>query len=234
MNFFRKGLGILCTIITTMNSVHALNPSQPQPEKINIGIYAPFSSDSAYIGRNMLGAMEIARAQMPSAKVRYTFYTLDSATSSKSAAEVLQKFVMAHKINILMSEGDQNAVLVANVAKKNKLLHFCLGCAPQAVDGNSFSTQTSSLPRGTVLKEARHAQFISQYNQEYMSHPVAEGAYAYDLFRIINHSVLSVLKKPSEYQIKNVSEHLLSCKTLPSGLMGPVHFHNKVSLTHIG
>lgn len=28
---------------------------------INIGIYAPFSNESAFIGRNMLGAMEIAR-----------------------------------------------------------------------------------------------------------------------------------------------------------------------------
>ena len=90
---------------------------------VNIGIYAPFSKQNAFIGRTILGSLEIAREQLKSSSVHYSFYTLDQNIADKNATRTLQKFIKAHQIKVLVTEGVEPGRFVAPMAKKNNLIH---------------------------------------------------------------------------------------------------------------
>ena len=112
---------------------------------INVGIYASFSNESAFIGRNMLGAMEIARDHLNSPDITYEFYTLDKIPDSANATKILQGFIDTHHINVLLTEGADSGALVAPLAKKNNLIHFCLTNESVIADGtNNFLAKKKS------------------------------------------------------------------------------------------
>jgi branched-chain amino acid transport system substrate-binding protein len=120
---------------------------------IQIGIYAPFSNKQAFIGRNILGAMELAREKFPINTIHYSFYTLDALSSSdKTAGTVLEKFVAAHKINILFTEGSTNGRIAAPIAKRNNLIHFSMASDPAIADGvNNFLAWSPEYEQAAVL-----------------------------------------------------------------------------------
>lgn len=127
---------------------------------INIGIYAPFSDKSAFIGRNILAAMEMARDQLNSANISYSFYTLDEMPDNRRALRTLQKFINAHQINILLTEGSVSGLLAAPLAKQNNILHFSMATDPAIADGeNNFLAWNPVSEQAAVLvKELKRHQ----------------------------------------------------------------------------
>lgn len=114
MSFF-----VLLITVSFCDAAPGMDEAQDKTKMtINIGIYAPFSNESAYIGRNMLGAMEIARDQLKSSEINYEFYTLDRMPNNARTAKTVQKFIEAHHINVLLTEGTESGTLVAPLAKK--------------------------------------------------------------------------------------------------------------------
>jgi len=187
---------------------------------INVGIYAPFSSESAFIGRNMLGAMEIARDQLKSSDINYEFYTLDKMPNTANTAKTLQKFIDAHHINVLITEGADSGSLVAPLAKRNNLIHFCLTDDSIIADGkNNFLAQSPNHKQAAVLTHSLKPEFIAQFKQEYFSHPVSEAGYAFDIFHMIHNSAVLAMKTHSDFSSQVVASHLLALDP-GTGVMG--------------
>ncbi|KTD06016.1 branched-chain amino acid ABC transporter substrate-binding protein [Legionella gratiana] len=187
---------------------------------INVGIYAPFSHESAFIGRNMLGAMEIARDQLKSSNVTYEFYTLDKMSNNAKATKTLQKFIDAHHINVLLTEGTASGALVAPLAKRNNIIHFCLTNDSVITDGkNNFLAQGAHHQNSTALTQTTKPEFIAQFQQEYFSHPITQAGYAYDIFHIIHNSAVLAMKTNADFSSQAVATHLLALKP-GVGVMG--------------
>lgn len=205
-----------------------LNAGEPKNKMtINVGIYAPFSSKSAFIGRNMLGAMEIARDQLKSQDIHYEFYTLDNTFNQANAASTLQKFIDAHHINVLLTEGSESGELVAPLAKKNKLLHFCLTEESLFTDGmNNFKSESPNHQRAAILTQSSKPEFIAQFKQEYFSNPVSEAGYAFDIFHLVHQSAILSLKTHSDFSSEDIATHLLALGA-GTGVMGPFHLSDK-------
>ncbi|KTC90945.1 branched-chain amino acid ABC transporter substrate-binding protein [Fluoribacter dumoffii] len=199
----------------------SLSDSSPKTQMtIKVGIYAPFSTEKAFIGRNMLGAMEIARDQLKSSNINYEFFTLDKMANSAHAAKTLQKFIDTHHLNVLMTEGSDSGALVAPIAKKNNLIHFCLTEDSLIADGkNNFLAQSPNHKQAAVLQDSMKPEFIAQYKQEYLSHPVSEAGYAYDIFHMLHHSALLAIKTHSDFSSQAIATHLLALES-GTGVMG--------------
>lgn len=193
---------------------------------INIGIYAPFSNESAFIGRQMLGAMEIARDQLKS-PINYEFYTLDTMKNNADAARILKKFIDTHHINILLSEGAESGALVAPLAKKNNIIHFCLTKDSVIADGqNNFLAQSPNHQQAMVLTKTMKPEFIAQFKQEYFSYPVTEAGYAFDIFHLLHHSVVLAMKTKPNFSSQIIATHLLALES-GTGVMGTFKLDKK-------
>ncbi len=120
--------------------------------EINIGIYAPFSNEHAFIGRTMLGTLEKARDQLNSPEINYTFYPLDQLPDNAHAAITLQKFIKAHQIKILLTQGASNGIVAASIAKNNKIIHFSLANNMSIADGkNNFLAWSPEYEQAVAL-----------------------------------------------------------------------------------
>ncbi|WP_428411337.1 branched-chain amino acid ABC transporter substrate-binding protein [Legionella sp.] len=205
-------------------------------QTINIGIYAPFSTKSAYIGRNMLAAMEIARDQIKSAEINYAFHTLDAQPKNEHVADTLQKFIDARHINVLLTEGAASGTVVAPLAAKNNVIHFCLGCEAVADGKNNFQAQSPNHQRGVPLASTMKPEFVAQFKQEYYSQPVTEAGYAYDIFHLLNSSAVIAMKTNTEFSSKAIATQLLALEA-GTGVMGSFSLnkngivYNKKTLT---
>ncbi len=202
-------------IVTAGGSASAKTVKQT----INIGIYAPFSTKSAYIGRNILAAMEIARDQIKSADINYEFYTLDAQPANAHAADTIQKFIDARHINVLLTEGAASGTVVSPLAAKNNVIHFCLGCDAVADGKNNFQTQSPNHQRGAVLANTLKPEFVTQFKQEYFSQPVTEAGYAYDIFHLLNTSAQIAMKSNTKFSSGAIAAQLLALES-GAGVMG--------------
>lgn len=227
-----KFLSRFCTLVATvlMSATAVAAASEPAKKIINIGIYAPFTSKSAYIGRNILGAMEIARGQLNAAEIDYEFYTLDILPAKANSANTLQKFVEAHHINVLLTEGVDTGTVVAPLAKKNSLIHFCLDCAAVADGKNTFQAQSPNHQRGALLTSAMKPEFVAQFKQEYFSQPVTEAGYAYDIFHLLNTSAVLAMKSNATFSSQAIASNLLALES-GTGLLGSFRM-NKQGLAY--
>lgn len=194
---------------------------------INVGIYAPFSNHSASIGRSMLGAMEMARDQIKSSEINYEFYTLDTHSDHANDPATLQKFIDAHHINILMTEGAASGALVVPLAKKNNLIHFCLTSDELMTDGkNNFVAQSPNHQHAAVLIRSMNPKFVAQFQQEYFNNPVTEAGYAFDIFKLLNQSAIIAMKSKAGVSSQSISSHLLALQS-GKGIMGAFNLDKK-------
>lgn len=190
---------------------------------IHVGIYAPFSNKNAFIGRNMLAAMEIGRDQLKDSKINYSFYTLDQIPGNKNAAQVLQKFINVHHLNVLLTQGPENGLLVAPVARSNNILHFSLANEPKIADGkNNFLAWGSTAEHSTALVSTMNPEFIQHFKQEYLNPPAALAGYTFDVFHLLNQSVVMAINTTHDFSSKQIANqiHLLAGK---AGLMGALN-----------
>ncbi len=224
--FLTRFYAILTVLVVLILQVNEVNAAQTE-KIIKIGIYAPFTTQSAYIGRNMLGAMEIARDQLQSSEIHYEFYTLDKLSNNTQALNTLQKFIDAHHINVLITEGAETGALVAPLAQKNDLIHFCLGCEVKLADGkNNFHAHSPHHKRGAVLSTAMKPEFVAQFKQEYFSQPVTEAGYAYDIFHLLNNSAIIAMKTNPNFSSQAIANNLIALES-GSGLMGSFRLKKK-------
>ena len=123
------------------------------PTQVHVGIYAPFANKHAFIGRNILSAMEMARDKAKSDNIQYSFYTLNALPKNDAKnTQVLQQFIGAHKINILITEGSQDGLMAKPLAAKNNLLHFSMASDPQIADGkNNFLAWSPDYEQAEVM-----------------------------------------------------------------------------------
>ena len=111
----------------------------------------------------MLGAMEMARDQLKSSNIHYSFYTLDKLPADRDPSGILQKFLKAHQINVLVTEGSTNGVLIASLAKQNNIIHFSMASDPAISDGkNTFLVWSPAYEQASVLVKALKQKKIGQ------------------------------------------------------------------------
>lgn len=154
-NSVLKKMGVAALLFMVCIHIGYAKPTSKSID-IQIGVYAPFSNQHAFIGRNILGAMELAREKSPANSVHYSFYTLDALPSSdKTAGTILEKFITAHKINILLTEGSSNGRMAAPIAKRNNIIHFSMASDPKIADGvNNFLAWSPEYEQAAVLVKA--------------------------------------------------------------------------------
>lgn len=217
---FYTVLGAFAVFMMSVSTAGASDVASPAKKTINIGIYAQFSEKSAFIGRNILGAMEIAREQLASSDIHYEFYTLDTLTNKANASNTLQKFIDVNQINVLVTEGADSDALIAPLAKKNGLIHFCMGNDAAIADGkNNFLAQSPNHQRAANLTTVMNPEFVAQFKQDYSSYPVTEAGYAFDIFQLVHHSALMAMKTDSHFSSQAMATHLLALES-GTGVMG--------------
>lgn len=196
----------------TLSSEH-VDAQQYVPVEVHVGIYAPFSEKNAFIGRNMLAAMEMARDKLHSNTVHYSFFTLDEVADSADAPRVLQKFIDAHHINVLMTQDSSHGLIAASLAKQNNLIHFNLSRNSKIADGrHSFLARRSDSESLTTLQP----NFVAEYKEAYFNnHPAVEAGYAFDVFTVLHQSILVSL--PKEQGRFSTSAIAYQLHKMPSG-----------------
>lgn len=145
---------VIALIFINLSYAHEFQIDSNSNHKVDvhIGIYAPFSSHSAFIGRNILAAMEMGSEQLKSSDIHYSFYTLDQPSKHRNAALVLQKFIDTHHITVLVTGGKETGLIAAPIAKKNNLIHFSLTNNPKIADGrNNFIVWSPAYEQAKVL-----------------------------------------------------------------------------------
>jgi branched-chain amino acid transport system substrate-binding protein len=171
------------------------------PLVINVGIYAPFSNDQAFIGRNILGAMELARDRLSDNRAQYFFYTLDVLPPGEpGVTSTLQKFIETHHLNVLVTEGDPNGLMAAPLAKTNNMIHLSMASDPRIADkannvlARSFEF-SSEIGTGSTSK---------QKNIEQVS------AVATDVFTLLNKSILASSKDEQGLSVASIAQNIHS------------------------
>ncbi|AGN13411.1 branched-chain amino acid transport system substrate-binding protein [Legionella pneumophila subsp. pneumophila str. Sudbury] len=145
---------VIALIFINFSYAHEFQTDSKNKHKVDvhIGIYAPFSSHSAFIGRNILAAMEMGSERLQSSDIHYSFYTLDQLPKNKNAGLVLQKFIDTHHINVLVTGGKETGLIAAPIAKKNNLIHFSLTNNTEVADGrNNFIVWSPAYDQAKVL-----------------------------------------------------------------------------------
>lgn len=184
---------------------------------INIGIYAPFSNKHAFIGRNMLGAMEMARDQLNTSNVHYSFYTLDKLPDSRDPTDTLQKFIKVHQINVLLTEGSVNGLLLASLAKQNNIIHFSMASDPAIADGkNNFLVWSPAYEQASVLVKALKQKKVTQLGIISTNHPSD---------RVLTQSVMKQLQTDSPIKITAYEQYAVGTKDF-SGLINKIRGKN--------
>lgn len=213
-------LGLSLMVASFCYATSGFSDSADKKPIINVAIYAPFSNESAFIGRNMLGAMETARDQLKSSQINYEFYTLDKMPNGANATNTLQKFIDTHHINVILTEGADSGAQVAPLAKKNKLIHFCLSDDSTIADGkNNFLAQSPNHQKAAALTDTMKPEFIAQFKQEHFSQPVTEAGYAFDIFQLLHNSAVLAMKSDSDFSSQTIATHLLALDS-GFGVMG--------------
>lgn len=172
-SFFFANLLILSLLISGALYAAVSDTTMKDNDKINInvGIYAPFSDNSAFIGRNILAAMEMGKEQSNSSPIHYSFYTLDVVPDTREMPRVLQKFIDAHHINVLLTEGSTNGLLAAPLAKRNNLIHFSMASDPVIADGkNNFLTWSPAYEQAAVLLKELKRKHVKELGVITTSH----------------------------------------------------------------
>ena len=171
---------------------------------INIGIYAPFSNKHAFIGRNILGAMEMARDQLKSSSVNYSFYTLDKLPDNVNPTSTLQKFIKAHQIKVLLTEGSVNGVLLASLAKQNNIIHFSMASDPAIADGkNNFLVWSPAYEQAEVLVKALKEKKVEHLGIITTNQPSD---------KVLTHSVMKQLQSDSLIKVAAYEQYDLGTK----------------------
>lgn len=130
---------------------------------INIGIYAPFSDQQAFIGRHILGAMEMASEEHPTSKRHYSFFTLDEDNETQNPALTIDKFIKANHLKVLITQNSTNGVIAAPVAKENNIIHFSMASYSQIADGkNNFLAWSPANEQAQVLVRQLQQQGVNR------------------------------------------------------------------------
>jgi branched-chain amino acid transport system substrate-binding protein len=176
--------------------------------KINIGIYAPFSNKHAFIGRNILNAMEMARDQLKSSSVNYSFYTLDKLPDNVNPTNTLQKFIKSHQIKVLLTEGSVNGLLLASLAKQNNIIHFSMASDPAIADGkNNFLVWSPAYEQAAVLVKALKEKKVAQLGIITTNHPSD---------KVLTQSVMKQLKTDSLIKVAAYEQYEIGTKNFSS------------------
>jgi branched-chain amino acid transport system substrate-binding protein len=210
-----KSLLIFCGCLVGSHLLHAAAELRPTIDKtsvdVHIGIYAPFSDQKAFIGRSIFGAMEMARDQLKPTKIHYSFYTLDKIPEGKNSSTILQKFIKIHRINVLVTEGSANGVLLAPLAQKNNIIHFSMANDPAIADGkNNFLVWSPASEQSAVL--------IKQLKKEKEKRIEMITNNAFDLFRNLNQSVIMAVKLDPKLSTHKLAEQIQTLAVGPFNL----------------
>lgn len=156
-----KSFLMLCTLLVVFLISHNTH-SATKPVEIRVGIYAPFSGSSAFIGRSMLAAMEMGSDELTTSPVHYNFYTLDKVAAEQSAP-ALERFINAQHLDVLLTEGSVTGLQAAPLAKKHKLIHFSMASDASIADGrNNFLAWTPADEQAQVLVHALQQKKVQQ------------------------------------------------------------------------
>ncbi|WP_045096402.1 ABC transporter substrate-binding protein [Legionella fallonii] len=185
--------------------------------EINIGIYAPFTNKRAFIGRNILGAMEMAHDKLSSSQIHYSFFTLDRLADNQDSASTLQKFVTTHHINVLVTEGSVNGGSLAAFAKKNNLIHFSMASDPAIADGkNNFLIWSPAYEQAEVLVNTLKQKKVKQLGIITTNHPSDS---------VLTQSVMKQLQADSSIKIATYEQYDAGTKDF-SGLINKIKGKN--------
>lgn len=191
--------------------------------EIHIGIYAPFSNEQAFIGRNMLGTIEKARDQLKFSEINYSFYTLDQLPDNSQAANTLEKFIKAHHIKILLTKGSSDGILAAAIAKKNNIIHFSMANDLTIADGkNNFLAWSPAYDQAVAVVDQLKRKkmddsatmMTNPHSSAVFSHSIIkrmhENSPIFNVFSLLNQGAVLAMKTNPECSSQQISEQIIA------------------------
>lgn len=181
--------------------------------EINVGIYAPFSTEHSFIGRTILGTMEELRDQLNSDQINYTFYPLDRLPANSRQALILQQFIKAHQIKVILTQGVVDGQVIAPIAKQNNIIHFSLAANAKIADGtNNFLAWSPDFERDVqkmiqVKKEDKDDKQSLAFTESLIKKLQQHSPLA-NLFQLLDHSVLMAIKEDSNCSSEQIAAQI--------------------------
>lgn len=189
---------MLCTLVFVLLISHNTY-SAVKPLEIRVGIYAPFSGSSSFIGRSMLAAVEMGSEKFTATPVHYSFYTLDKVATEQSS-QTLQQFISTQHIDVLLTESSVTGLQAAPLAKKHNLIHFSMASDARIADGkNNFLAWTPADEQAQVLvqtlqqKKIEHVAILSthEHSDRVLAESVARKVVADKVIKVALHEQFS-------------------------------------------
>ncbi|TAL59110.1 MAG: hypothetical protein EPN84_11820 [Legionella sp.] len=206
----------LTKILVFVVSFFVLNLAYSQAKvEINIGIYAPFANENSIVGRTLLVTLEALRDQINAQGINYTFYTLDQLPANQDAVKTIEKFVAAHQIKVLLTEGTRDGMFIAPIAKSSHFLHLNVGGDPKIEDGtNTFATLspefTKDMQQLLSLKHkmSENLDLDTLVAVQKLIKKLEANPQIFQLFQLLNQSVIQAVKQDSHCSSQQIAMQL--------------------------
>lgn len=230
-----RSLFIIVMAIGGNGLSHSIGSSELKNQNkidIHVGIYAPFSNQQAFIGRHLLGSAQTSSEQLKSSKINYTFYTLDQISNRRIAVRTLQNFINTHKINVILTRGAVNGLLVAPLAKKNNIVHFSMATDPTIADETNNYLLWSPVYEQAVaqineLKNRQKNQLADNKATKVMARKVIsqleESSPMTDVLQMLNKSAVLAINANPNCSTQDISNQIHAL-VASAGIKGPFNF----------
>lgn len=128
-------VGILIIVVVIFIGYNAVK-NQGQSDTIKIGIIAPLTGSSAFVGEGIRDAVLLAQKDIKNTKYQYEFVIEDDALDAKKTALAINKLISVDKVDAVVSFGSGTGNVVSPVTEQKKIIHFGIASDANIAKGN--------------------------------------------------------------------------------------------------
>ncbi|MFA6396852.1 MAG: ABC transporter substrate-binding protein [Sulfurimonas sp.] len=111
------------------------SPDQAEAGLIKIGVVAPLTGDTAFLGEGVREAMLLAKEQLGDTEYQYELIFEDDQLDPKMTASAANKLIDIDGVDVLVSFSSSSGNVVAPIAERNKVVHLGIASDANVADG---------------------------------------------------------------------------------------------------
>jgi len=105
-------------------------------EPIKIGVIAPMTGNTAFLGEGIRDAILLAKENLNGTKYKYEVIFEDDQLDSKLTASAVNKLISVDKVDVIITFGSGPGNVVAPIAEQRGVVHFGIASDPNVAKGN--------------------------------------------------------------------------------------------------
>ncbi|MBI3250616.1 MAG: ABC transporter substrate-binding protein [Candidatus Andersenbacteria bacterium] len=171
-------IGIIAAVILVIVGIALFDRSPDQAEAglIKIGVVAPLTGDTAFLGEGVREAMLLAKEQLGDTEYQYELIFEDDQLDPKMTASATNKLIDIDGVDVLVSFSSGSGNVVAPIAERNEIVHLGIASDPNVANGfYNFIHWTPPAEEARVFVEELEKRNISRLG---MIVPNQQGAVA--------------------------------------------------------